>query len=69
MRKSSRSLVTNHDYETEMGVVCSTLEEDEKRVHSFSRKAWSRTEGCDTQGRGIILNWSNKIRLESLLCD
>ena len=68
MIKPSRSLVTKHDYETEMGVVCSTPDEDEKRLHSFSRKAWSRIERCDTQGR-ITLNWSNKIRLQNLLCD
>jgi hypothetical protein len=51
-----------------MGGAYSTLEEDENRVHNFIRKAWSRIERCGTHGR-IILNWSNKIGLESLLCE
>ena len=51
-----------------MGVACSTLEEDENRIHNFSRGTCSRIERCGTHGR-IILKWSNKIRLEILLCD
>jgi hypothetical protein len=51
-----------------MGVVCSTLEEDEKRIQSISRKSWLRIERCGTHVR-IILNRNNKIGLDSLLCD
>jgi len=38
-----------------MGIVCSTLQEDEKCIHSFSRKAWSRIERCDTREDNIKL--------------